>query len=346
MALLASLVVAAALAADPAPAATPATTAATTAATGDVYVSSTPAGAGILVDGVATGLVTPTLVRGVSAGKHQVRVEGACARADAEVNVAPGLIARAEVVLVAATATLEIQSSPAAAALHVDGVERGAAPLSVVVPACVEHVVAGRLAGHAEGRVTITPVPYVATPIVLSLVPERFGTLVLDLTPLDARATLDEQRLAPGPQTLEKVPAGPHRLLVEARGYQPHRGSVEVKADEVQRLAVALQSAAPARRKLVRVAANSASSAVALGLGGLAAAWHLETRAAFDAYLAEPSDDVAADIFSTQVEPAQFRTLVAAGAAVAVAGASTALWVTTDFSTPEPTPVVGVGGSW
>lgn len=335
-----------ALAADPsAPAAAPAAATAPATPTGDVYVSSTPAGAAILVDGVATGLVTPTLVRGLATGKHAVRVEGTCARGDLEVEVAANLIARAEVVLAPGTATLAVQSTPAAATVLVNGAERGPAPISVEVPACTEHVVTGRLAGHAEATVRLTPAPYVTTEVPLTLSPERFGTLVLDLTPIEARAALDGQHLPPGPQTLDRVAAGPHALVVEARGYQAHRATVEVRPDEVQRLAVVLASAAPARRRALRIAANSASSAAALGLGGVATLWHIQTRAAFDAYLAEPSDEVAAGIYADQVEPLQFQTLLFAGAAVVVAGGSAALWLTTDFSNPEA-PVVGVGGSW
>ncbi len=337
-----------ALAADPVAPPPPAPTSVPpAAATGDVYVGSTPAGARILVDGQDTGLVTPNLVRGLSPGKHSVRVEGACADGSVEVDVQAGLIARAEMPLVPATARLELITAPAGATLLVDGVERGPSPLVVDVPACTAHAIVARLASHAEATTSVTPAAHATVPLSLVLSPERFGTVVLDLTPIDARASLDGKSLPPGPQTLEKVPAGAHQLLVEARSYRPHRATIDVPPDQLLRLSVALESNAPARKLALRVGLDSAVTASALAAGGVAALWHIENVAAFDAYLAAENDDEAEIIFRDQVEPGQVRALAAAGAAVALAGVSTVLWITTDFSPGgEATPVLNVGATW
>ncbi|MBM4369970.1 MAG: PEGA domain-containing protein [Deltaproteobacteria bacterium] len=343
------LLLAAALAAEPAPTSPGAPPPSTQlgVATGDVYVGSTPAGARILVDGNDVGLLTPNLVRGLAAGKHTIRVEGNCADASSEIDVQPGLIARAEMPLVPASARLELSSTPAGATLLVDGVERGAAPLGVDVPACVVHTVVARAPGHAEATQSLTPAAHSVVPVALVLAPERFGTLVLDVAPIDARVSLDGKSLAAGPQTLEKVPAGAHQLLVEARSYRPHRATVDVPPDQLTRLSIALESNAPARKLALRIGLDSAVTASALAAGSVAAMWHLENTAAFDAYLAAEDDNEAAAIFRDEVEPGQVRALAAAGAAVALAGVSTVLWVTTDFSPAgQATPVVNVGATW
>ncbi len=89
--------VAVAPAATPAPAtaAAPAAPPAPAKPAGDIYVTSTPPGAAIWLDGKDSGMVTPNMIRGVDPGKHLVQVRTECTRAQIELTVANGVIARA-----------------------------------------------------------------------------------------------------------------------------------------------------------------------------------------------------------------------------------------------------------
>jgi hypothetical protein len=111
------------------------------AAAGNVTFTSEPAGATVLIDGVARG-VTPLKLR-LAAGQHEAEL-----MLDASKRKLP-LIVDANTVMaqhvefagpaVADTGRLEVTSDPSGARVSIDGVPRGSTPLSVPAIAVGEH---------------------------------------------------------------------------------------------------------------------------------------------------------------------------------------------------------------
>jgi hypothetical protein len=321
---------------------------------GDLYVTSSPAGAAIWLDGRDTRTAAPAMLRGLAVGKHRVQVRTDCTRAELDVVVPEGVIARSELLPVSGKGTVVVTNGPANARLLVDGTEVGKLPATLRDLDCGAHTVALRAPGYLEEQKSVNVLAFESQSIEFSLRKEEFGTLVLDVNPLDTAVTVDGIGVGSGPRTLDKIAAGSHQVAGSYPGYSPLNLDVNVPANEVARVNLHLLPVVEAPSALATLAANNAKESTtkaskgnggrialnvavsAIGLAGVGvAAWSFtEQVAAFDRYQAAAAipDMATADaIYTNEVQPAALRTYITGGIGLAALAGATALWVTTEF---------------
>lgn len=324
---------------------------------GDLYVVSTPAGAQIWVDGANTGFLAPAMLRAVAVGKHIVQLRTECTRAEAEVTVANGVISRAELSPLPGAGSISVASGPPNARLLIDGTEVGKLPATINDLACGDHILSLRAPGFLEAQKTVRVAAFDSLAVELPLRKEEFGTLVLDVVPLDTIVTVDGTGVGAGPRTLDKIGVGPHKVSGTLEGYTARTVDVTVPPNEVARLnltlekvgepdsALAAVSAADATEKSTqkkasgakvsattpRIVLNVAVSAVGLAAVSVGALSFVEQYEAFTRYQTVESDADAERIYVQEVQPAAARTYIAGGIGVAALAAGTGLWITTEF---------------
>jgi len=354
-----------------APAVSGAPSAAPAAPSGDIYVTSTPPGAAIFLDGAPVEAATPFVVRGVAVGKHVVEVRTACARATASVAVANKAIARAELALVERPGALSVTGGAPNTRVLLDGVDAGKAPLSLPEVSCGQHSLAVRAPGYLEAKKDLNVQGYDTLNVVIITDPaaaptsagpgptvqmllrkEEFGTLVLDVTPLETALAVDGIAVGAGPRSLEKIAAGPHTVSGELDGYTPASVDVIVEPDNLARVTLTLApvgaspppeaarslgAAAPIAKKpssgrlAGRVALNVGVSAVGIGAGVYSATRFLAADEAYRRYLTLPTEQAAQAVYVNEVEPTRVQAWVGGGVGILGILAATGLWITTDF---------------
>lgn len=329
---------------------------------GDIYVTSVPPGASIFVDGNPTGAATPFVVRGVPVGKHTVEARTDCARASASLTVAGQLIARADLALVAQTGSLVVSAHVPDSRVFLDGVEVGVAPLTLGALSCGPHAIAVRAPGYLEttsditvlgdealnlvvsnGTVPLSPASGAMPPgrvVQISLRKEEYGTLVLDVSPLEAELVVDGVDVGAGPRSIERVAAGPHTVSGRSTGYDPKSIEVLVEPRSITRAALTLVPSAPqpaTKNKppggppLGRVALNVGVSVVGLGAGTYGIARLLAASEAYERYETVPSDAAAAAIYANEVAPSRLQAIIGGSAGLVGILAASGLWITTEF---------------
>ena len=337
-------------------------------ATGDVFITSAPSGASVYLDGVATGSLTPFVIRGVALGSHTAEARTACARASSQVSVTNGTIVRADLALVEQPGALVISSVAPDTRVFVDGADVGKTPLNLPDVKCGAHTVMFRAPNHLEAKATIqvagyetlnlvvvdtattSPAPNATTGSVQVLLPkEEFGTLVLDVTPLDAHLRIDGFDVGTGPRSLDRIATGVHSVSGSLEGYSPMTVDVLVAPDAIARTTLTLQrpipltpvepvtKSKPEKRRSKgpnnagRILLNAGVSALGIGAGVYSYDRFSVAKEAYGWFQTVPSEVAAQKLYDEDVAPNRVRGWVSAGvSALGVVGA-TALWITTDF---------------
>jgi TolB-like protein len=101
--------------------------------TGDLNITSVPSKAEIYIDGKKTPWSTPRLIEGISAGNHTIELKSGNLSAKRDVVVKKEGIESVDLRLVAASLQVKVLSNPEGAAVYVDNVLSGQAPLVVNV---------------------------------------------------------------------------------------------------------------------------------------------------------------------------------------------------------------------
>ncbi len=333
---------------------------------GEIYVTSVPSGATIFLDGNQASATTPLMLRGVAVGKHTVEARTDCARASTSMTVAKQLIARADLTLVGLPGTLVVSADVSDSRVFVDGAEVGTAPLTISEVRCGLHAVAIRAPGYLEttSEITVsggetvslvvrdssvspalsnTPAPPGGVVSVL-IRKEEFGTLVLDVTPLEAELAVDGIPVGAGPRSIERVAAGPHIVAGRLDGYDALSVEVLVEPRSIARATLALTLAstpnhvrhgskpkAPSAKLIGRLALNVGVSSIALAGGAYGVARFLAANEAYGRYEAVPSDVAAEAIYANEVAPARVEAIVSGSVGVLGTIAASGLWLTTEF---------------
>lgn len=152
---------------------------------GDLYVQSSPPGASILLDGQPTSLTTPALLRALSAGSHELRLEQGCGLAVAQVDIRPRVVTRTELTLQPGSGRVEIESTPAGAEVSLDGIVRGQTPMEIAV-ACGAHELGLAVMGFRPWNVSFALATDEVVVRSVDLVAIAQGTLVVVPEPLEA----------------------------------------------------------------------------------------------------------------------------------------------------------------
>ena len=205
--------------------------------TGSISVTSTPAGAGITLDGNDTGEVTPFTLDPVESGDHTVTINLAgYSPSTKTITVSTGLTTSADFQLVPIppqTGSISVTSSPPGAEISLDGIVTGKntpATLDSVAPG--DHTVAVSLTGYnpASKTATVSAGSTSGVDFVLNQIPQN-GSIAVSSVPSGATIELDGTGTgAITPFTLEGVAPGDHAVSVSLSGYNPESQTVTVTA--------------------------------------------------------------------------------------------------------------------
>ncbi|MGA2917879.1 beta strand repeat-containing protein [Methanoregula sp.] len=202
--------------------------------TGSLSVTSTPTGAAIAIDGADTGNTAPFTFSGIAEGDHLVEVTLAGYQtANRTVTITAGSTATADFTLVAipTTGSISVTSTPAGAAISIDGTDTGkVTPFTIDNIAPGDHVVSVTLSGYNPASTTITVAAgdTAVTDFQLVQVP-RTGSISVTSAPAGAAISLDGTDTSQvTPSTLDAIAPGSHTVAVDLSGYNPASMTVTV----------------------------------------------------------------------------------------------------------------------
>ena len=204
--------------------------------TGSISVTSAPAGAAIGLDGTDTGQVTPSTLDAVAPGSHTVAVDlSGYNPASMTVTVSTGSTATANFQLVAipTTGSISVTSTPAGAAISIDGKGTGKVTPSIIDGiAPGSHTVAVDLSGYnpASMTVTVSAGSTATANLVLNQIPTG-GAITVTSTPAGAAIAIDGTGTGNvTPSTFSKISPGDHAVTVSLSGYTLESKTVTVTA--------------------------------------------------------------------------------------------------------------------
>ena len=165
-------------------------------ATGAIYVTSSPPGATVTVDGSASQF-TPATFSAVTAGDHNVQIAKSGFQTTSKtVNVLPGQTTAVDFSLapIAVTGSLQLTSFPSGADIYVDGVFKGETGVVIGNLAPGTHSVMLRLAGYQDWTGTVEIQPNQVTILSVDLSPgsrsANTGSITVTSTPIGATILL------------------------------------------------------------------------------------------------------------------------------------------------------------
>jgi uncharacterized repeat protein (TIGR02543 family) len=212
---------------------------------GTVVINSVPSGATASIDGNTVG-TTPVTVSNVPPGSHIVTIVLATYNTyTTTVSVTAGQIATVNATLVLTPPTvgsIAVTSVPTGAAVTIDGVAIGNAPVSQGGFLPGSHVVALSLTGYNPYQVTITVTAGQTTNVNATLVqtPPQLGTIATTSTPTGAAVTIDGSSVGIAPVTSQGLSPGNHVVMLTLSGYNPYTTTVNVVAGQTTLLNVNL----------------------------------------------------------------------------------------------------------
>jgi formylglycine-generating enzyme required for sulfatase activity len=197
-------------------------------------ISTLPAGATVLIDGVDRG-VTPLRVEVESGLRELVLASPGRRPWRTRVAVAAGeTLPLGPVTLGAPEATVQLTSEPTGAEVSVGGVPRGRTPLSLALPGGVPHELLVTLPGHRAWSRRITPGAGERLPLVAGLDAVLVPVEVRG-EPQGALLTIDGQARGRTPQSL-KLTATTHRLEIRAEGFADQQMELALAEGEPRRV--------------------------------------------------------------------------------------------------------------
>ncbi len=217
-------------------------------ATGAIYVTSSPPGATVSVDGSASQFAPATFFD-VSAGNHVVQAAKSGFQTSSKtVNVLPGQTASVDFTLspIAVSGSIQVASYPSGADIYVDGIFKGETGAVVGNLAPGPHAVLLRLAGYQDWTGNVDIQANQVTILSATLVPgmANTGSITISSTPSGAIILLDGNYQgfthAGSGFEITGLDPGAYNLTLLLPGYQDYVADVRVNPDESSRVDVVL----------------------------------------------------------------------------------------------------------
>jgi hypothetical protein len=217
-----------------------------------IHVSSKPAGAKVILDGLAKGY-TPLTLNSIASGIHILEIENPdYVSWKSTVDIPETGIKEISINLTPGTAGLlgwiTISSSPENALVTLDGSYVGRTTLNntlnldAITPG--EHTIALALAGYTPYSTRITAVSNQVSVVNATLIPisDPFekGGLSVTSEPAGATILVDNKSIGISPVTVNDIAAGNHQVTFRMEGYQDYSGSVFVTAGTTSVVSVTL----------------------------------------------------------------------------------------------------------
>lgn len=230
---------------------------------GSIYVTTTPKGADIYVDGRYLAQ-SPSVVPNLAPGTHSVRLHKAgYDEYVSTVTVSAGQQTPLTITLTPQSGnvgSIEVSSSPAGSALYLDTHYMGLTPssdyfdLTSLAPGT--HTVLLRHTDYQDYTQSVYVAPGAVVtvnanlqPIVPGPTPDTTGQIVIASSPAGAEALLDNVYKGVTPVTLSDIAAGSHVLTLKLSGYADSVQTITVNGGQSTPVAVTLTAAAPTPTK-------------------------------------------------------------------------------------------------
>ena len=198
---------------------------------GQLYVTSTPADATLICDGVNMGQ-TPVTVMDVAAGEHLLILrKPGCREVRKTVKTQPSERQAVDLKLEPLTGLLLILSTPSGADIDLDGVSAGKTPLYLHDAAFDQHRLTASAPGHLPRVITLTVADQVPQKIEINLISDSARILV-ETMPTGAAITLDGATIGKTPQNLPTIASGKHTIELALPGYSPFQKEFSVQAGD------------------------------------------------------------------------------------------------------------------
>ena len=204
--------------------------------TGSISVSSSPAGAGISLDGTNTGKITPTTLGTIPPGDHIVTVSlPGYNSASMTVTVSAGSTVQADFVLnqIPQNGSITVTSTPAGATIELDGASTGKvtpSALGGVSPG--DHAISVSLPGYSPASQTVTVSAGSTANVNFLLVPaQQTGSISVTSVPAGAAISIDGSGTGKvTPAIIDGLTPGNHMVSATLAGYNPASKTVSVTA--------------------------------------------------------------------------------------------------------------------
>ena len=196
-----------------------------------VLIITEPAGASVTRDGAFAG-ITPLLLPEVAVGRYRINFELAGYKnQQVDLTVASSAPQQIKTALINSSATLDITSFPAGARISVNGIPRGAAPLTVDKIQEGESVVEIAYDGYSpyKERLTLAAGEVFAIHAQLVAIPAKLGVISV---PPGAKVYFDNRLRGETPLEIDGIAAGSYRVRVELDNHETMARNVDLKNDE------------------------------------------------------------------------------------------------------------------
>ena len=238
-----------------------------------IRISSSPASAGVYLDGDFRGQTPLTLGSPVS-GSHTIRLTlDGYNDWKTTIDASAGGPTTLSVTMVPGSSSedkgLNVTSDPAGATVMLDGVARGKTPLMLNSLAAGIHILEIEASGYIPWKSTVD-IPERGIKIVsVTLNPKNTvppGWITVFSAPSDARVSLDGTYVGRTPANrslnLDAIPAGEHTVALELSGYPPYSARVTVSPNQVTTVNAVLAPDSGSRNGALAVTSDPAGATV------------------------------------------------------------------------------------
>lgn len=195
---------------------------------GLVLIHSVPTGAEISIDGAHRGK-TPLLLTDLPLGRYRVRASSAGYQSrETDLTIENRTPSRVSLSLDSDSANLTVNSTPAGAAVTVNGLSKGMTPCTIERLPSGENKVSLMLAEHLPYQDTVKLRAGEAHTMEVTLQPLP-ATLSVICTPAGAKVFVDDQLRGVSPLTLDAIAPGSYAVRVELDSYESQARTIELK---------------------------------------------------------------------------------------------------------------------
>jgi hypothetical protein len=206
----------------------------------DLYISSTPQGAEITINGKTAG-VTPLTLPAVHPGQHLLSGALRGYRTVYQtLEISGGERQVLDLALEPLHGLLLVHSTPQGADVEINGVHRGTTPVMVADLAFGIHRAQLSKSGYLPRQLDIVIASRVPQRIATALTADT-ATLTVNTTPPGAEVTIDGVRAGVSPCEIADVRTGEVRLGINAAGHHSFEETLALQAGEVRQLDISLR---------------------------------------------------------------------------------------------------------
>ncbi|MEM6707718.1 MAG: PEGA domain-containing protein, partial [Pseudomonadota bacterium] len=227
----------------------------------EVTLTSEPAGASILIDGEATGVVTPGVVEALSGERefavalenHQTVRQRLFVTAQQAEAIGPLLLKRADRELV-------FESQPSGVGITLNGAYQGETPLTLALDSQTIYRLRGYKAGYRDYSQTLRLAALDEDRVSIRLTRET-GTLIVRTQPANAVVKVNDRPVPNADDGVRELtlPTGRQKVSVTLDGYAAYTTVLSPKAGLTQELRVKLLTVEEARRAALKPTLETAA---------------------------------------------------------------------------------------